>query len=177
MTSLRIRPTRTLAAATALAALSLTACGTKTIDTGEVETTIAKQYGAQGAKVTQVSCKGGVEAKVGTAIDCTALNSAKTTLVIEGKVTAMKGDKGSFQVKTVSAIGSGPVIAARALKSLEAQVGQKARSLVCPARVPIPTTPTVTCELTTLDAMKYDVKLTLDAKADIHLEVADKPKS
>ena len=178
MPSTRTRPVPTLmaVAAAAVATLGLTACGTSTIKTDEVESTIAKQFETQGVKLTDVECEDGVKAEVDAPIDCTALNPSKTKLILEGKVTAVKDDKGSFQVKAVRGEARGPVIATQALAILEEKVGEKARGLTCPAVVPIPTKPTVTCELTTQDGVKADATVTIDAESNLNIKVADTPK-
>jgi hypothetical protein len=172
------RPVRTLTAVAiaAAAALGMTACGSTTIKTDEVEATIVKQFAAQGVKVTEVSCESGVEAKVDAPINCTALNPSETKLILEGKVTSVKDDKGSFQVKAVRGIAKGPVIATQARTILERKVGQKARSLTCPDEVPIPTKPTVTCELTARDGSRVDTTVTIDAESNLSIEVADTVK-
>lgn len=171
----RLRPAPFLAIASVLA-LGLTACGETTIKTNEVEDTIAKQFQAQGVKLTEVECKDGVKAEVDAKISCTALNPSETKLILEGKVTAIKDDKGSFQVKAVRGVAKGPIIAAQALKILEADVGQKARGLECPAEVPIPTTPTVRCELTTQDGAKAGTTVKIDAESNLNIKVDEDPK-
>lgn len=176
MLARHLRPAPIVAAVAAIATLGLTACGEKTIKTDEVEDTISKQFQAQGVKLTEVDCEDGVKAEVDAKIACTALNPAETKLILEGKVTAIKDDKGSFQVKAVRGVAKGPVIAAQARAILEKEVGQKARSLTCPAEVPIPTTPSVTCELTAQDGTKADTTVTVDAESRINVQVADTPK-
>jgi hypothetical protein len=171
------RPASTaLAAAVAVGAFGLVGCGEKTIKTDEVESTIVTQFAAQGVKLTEVKCDDGVKAEVDAKISCTALNPSQTTLNLEGKVTKVDGDKGSFQVKAVSGVAKGSVVAAQAQALLEKQVGQKAKGLTCPTEVPIPTKPTVTCELTTQDDTKFDTTVTIDANSKIDVEVADKAK-
>ncbi len=174
----RPRPSRVLGpvSASVLAGLVLTACGTATIKTDEVESTIAQQFAAKGVRLTDVSCEDGVKAEAGAPLRCTALNPAGTKLVLEGRVTKVKGDRGSFQVKAVRGVAKGPVIADQARALLERKVGQKARGMTCPASVPIPTTPSVTCELTTQDGKRYDVTVTIDAQSTLDAQVADTPK-
>lgn len=172
MSSRRFRPLTTAAVTVALASVGLTACGETTIKTDEVEDTIAKQFQAQGVRLTDVDCKDGVKAEVDAKISCTALNPSETKLILEGKVTAIKDDKGSFQVKAVRGIAKGPTIAAQALSILEKESGQNARGLTCPAEVPIPTTPSVACELTTQDGAKREATVTIDAESNLNIKVA-----
>lgn len=177
MTSPRIRPASTAAAVLAVVSvLGLGACGADTIKTDEVESTISRQFAAQGVKLTEVTCEDGVEAEVDAPIACTALNPSKTKLVLEGKVTSVDGDKGSFQIKAVRGVARGPVIASQAQRILENEVGEKARGMTCPEEVPIPTKPTVTCELTTMDGTKLDAAVSVDAESRLNVKVADTPK-
>lgn len=172
-----MRPTRSLPVVLVVAsALGLAACGESTIESDEVESTITQQFQAQGIRLTQVSCEDGVEAKVNAPISCTGLNPSETTLKLEGKVTAIKDDKASFQVKAVSGVAKGPTVAAQALALLEQQVGEKAKGLTCPEEIPLPTTPSVTCELTTQDDERFDATLKIDGNSRIDVEVADTPK-
>lgn len=163
--------------AVAAAGLGLAACGESTVETDQVEDTITKQFAAQGIKLTEVQCEDGVEAKVDAPISCTGLNPSETKLQLEGKVTAIEDDKASFQVKAVSGIAKGPTVAAQALALLERQVGEKAKGLTCPEEIPLPTKPSVTCELTTQDDKKFDATLKIDEQSQIDVEVADTPKS
>jgi hypothetical protein len=171
------------APAVVVLALALTGCGggaeeVATLRTDELEATIVRQFAAQGVPLTDVSCKDGVEARVGAPIACTARNPSRTTLVLEGTVTGLKGvERGSVRVKAVRGVAQGPVVAAQALRVLEGKVGRRARGLTCPAEVPIPTAPTVTCELTTSTGERYDTAVALDAQSRLRVRVADRPKS
>ncbi len=164
-------------AALLLAAGLLAGCGEKTLKTDELKDTIASQFKAQGIPLHDISCPDDLEAKTGTAIRCTALNPANTKLVLEGNVTAVKDEKARFSVKAVSGIARGTVIAKQAQTLLEEKVGEKARGMTCPAEVPLPTKPTVTCELTTLDGKRYDATVTVSADARINVQVAQTPKN
>lgn len=176
MPTCRPRPAPTLVAVVALSALGLTACGESRIETSEVEGTISKQFQAQGVALTEVDCKDGVKAEAGARISCTALNPSQTKLILEGKVTAIKDEKGSFQVKAVRGIAKGPVIANQALSVYEKESGEDAGTLTCPAEVPIPTTPSVTCALTAEDGERRDAAVTIDARSTLTIEVADGAK-
>jgi hypothetical protein len=164
--------------------VSLGACGgsvsvgtKRTVDLDEVQASIEKQYAAQGIVLTDLDGKDGVELKTGAPIVCTAINDKGTILDIRGSVTSTEGGRGRFRVRTVAAIAKGPVIAARAKELLEQKFDQRTRSLTCPKTVPIPTRPSVTCELTTLDGLRYDATLTVNAQADLQIRVADRAKN
>jgi hypothetical protein len=171
------RPASSLltAGAVAVGALGLAACGQSTIKTGEVEDTIAQQFEAQGVKLHDVSCEGDVEAEVGAPLNCTALNPSETKLILEGKVTAIKDDKGSFQVKAVRGIAKGSVIETQALTIVKRRV-KDAKSLSCPSEVPIPTTPTVTCGLERANGKTYDARLQIDAQSNLQAAVSPTPR-
>jgi hypothetical protein len=185
MSASRIRPVvlrATVAVSAALAVLGLTACEAS-VSTGgdesklvrdQVVAEIAKQYREQGLPVTQVRCGDGIEGKVGTPISCTAVNEKGVTLVITGSVTRWKDRKGSFSVRTTGARARGPMIAAETKSALEKSVGQEARSVTCPAEVPIPTAPSVTCVLTAMDGTSVDVRVTVDQGGDLRAKVATK---
>ena len=175
MPSRTLRPLPTLLAVAA-AGLGLTACGESTIASDEVEDTITKQFASRGVPLTDVSCDGEVEAKVDAPISCTGLNPSETTLKLEGKVTAVDDGKATFRVVAVSGVAKGPTVAAQALALLERKVGEKAKGLTCPDEVPLPTKPSVTCELTTQDGKRFDATLKIDAQSRIEVEVADTPK-
>ena len=178
MRTRRPRPASTLTGASIalVAALGLSACGTSTIDNAQVESTIVKQFQAQGIALKDVSCEDGIDAEVGAPVSCTGLNPVDTKLFLEGKVTKVDGDKGSFQVKAVRGVAKGPVVAAQAKRILEAEVGQTARAFTCPAEVELPTKPSVTCEVTLQDGMRRDAKLTVDAQNKLQVEVARQAK-
>lgn len=170
----RARPVTTLLGVGA-AGLGLAACGSS-VSTEQVEDTITKQFAAQNIALTDVTCEDGVEAEVGSPISCTGLNPSRTTLKLEGKVTAIEGDKASFQVKAVSGVAKGPTVAAQALALLEKEVGAKAEGLTCPEEIPLPTKPSVTCELTTQDGKRFDATLKIDTRSQIDIQVANAPK-
>ncbi|WP_026909951.1 DUF4333 domain-containing protein [Patulibacter minatonensis] len=173
----------TVAATAGVALLGLTACEAS-VSTGDDESkvvrdqvvaAITKQYEEQGIPVTQVRCGDGIEGKAGTPISCTGLNDKGTTLVITGSVTRWEDGKGSFSVKTTSARARGTVIAAQTKSALEKSAGEEARSVTCPAVVPVPTTPDVTCTLTTMDGTALDVRVTVDQGGALNAKVATKP--
>lgn len=171
------RPATSLLAAGAalVAAFGLSACGTATIRTGEVESTIAEQFKAQGVELHDVSCEGDVKAEVGAPLSCTGLNEFQTKLILEGKVTAIKDDKGSFQVEAVRGIAKGSVIETQALAIVKRQV-RDARSLECPAEVRIPTTAPVICGLTRAAGKVYDTRITIDKGSRLTAQVAKAPR-
>lgn len=170
------RPSALAAALTAVAAgAALVGCGgAGTVKTGELQKTISSQFEAQGIALHEVRCKDGVEAEKGARVSCTALNPSGTTLVIEGSVTAVKDGKATFAAKAVRGVAKGDVIAAQARKLLEQQVGEKAAGMTCPARVPIPTTPSIRCVLATTQGPRYAATVTIDAQSRINVELADK---
>jgi hypothetical protein len=154
----------------------LAGCGDKTLKSSELKDTIASQFKAQNIPLHDISCPDDIKAKTGAAIRCTGLNASDTKLVLEGKVTSVTDDKAHFAVKAVSGIAPGAAIAAQARKVLEQQVGAKAKGMTCPREVAIPTKPTVTCELTTLDGKRYDATVTISADAQLNVKVADTAK-
>ena len=157
-------------------AVAVTGCGTKTVKTAQIQDVIAKNFKALGNPLHDLSCEEGVEAKAGAPISCTGLNNKGTKLIIKGTVTSVSGNDARFDAKAVGAIAQGKAIADSALEVLEKQVGQKAKGMTCPDEVPIPTQPTVTCELTAPDGKVYDAVVTLDAKANLNVKVAPSPK-
>lgn len=170
----RTVPTMLTVAATGL---GLAACGESTIGASKVEDTITKQFAAQGVQLTGVQCGDGVEAEVGGALSCTGVNSFGSTLELEGKVTAIEDDKASFQVRAVSGVAKGPRIAAQALELIERKVGEKQRGLTCPENIPLPTKPSVTCELETQDNKRFDTTVKIGTDSRMNVQVADTPKS
>lgn len=169
---------RSVALVTALLALvGLAACGQKTVNTDQAEATIASEFKQQGIPLTKVSCPGDIEAKVGTRVSCTALNPAETELKLEGKVTEVNGDKARFQVKAVSGTAKGTVIAAEARQLIEQKVGEKAEAFTCPAKVPIPTRPSVTCALTVPGGRVFDAKVTVSKDSNVSVQVAPQPRA
>jgi hypothetical protein len=159
------------------AAAGLAACGDKTLKTGELKDTIAAQFKAQGIPLHDISCPDGIKAKTGEAIHCTALNPAQTKLVLDGKVLSVKDGKANFRVRAVRGVARGTVIASQARAMLEQRVGQKAKGMTCPREVSIPTKPSITCELQTLDGKRYDTTVTIDAQSRINVQVAKQPKN
>ena len=160
-----------------VAAVLLAGCGDKTLKSDELKDTIATQFKAQGAPLHDISCPDDIKAQTGAEIHCTALNATDTKLVLEGKVASVTDDKARFNVKAVSGTAKGTVIAAQARQLLEQKVGQKAKGMTCPAEVPLPTKPSVTCELQTLDGKRYDATVTVSVDAQINVEVAQTPKN
>lgn len=80
----------------ALGAVALTACGTKTIDSHELEQSLAKQLAPQGGvkpSDISVSCPKDVEAKKGKKFDCTLTAPDGSKVAV--KVT-LTNDSGHF---------------------------------------------------------------------------------
>lgn len=171
--ALRPRTTATLAASAALA-VALAACGSDTIATDKVESTIVAQFQRQGIPLTDTTCED-VEPKVGSPVRCTALNPAETKLVIEGKVTSRDGDKARFNVKAVRGEAKGTAIAAEARAILEAQVGEKAKDFTCPATITIPTARPARCTITVRSGKRYGVDVKVDGNNKISAEVDTEP--
>lgn len=171
----RPAPSLLTAGAAVVVALGLSACGTATIKTGEVESTIARQFEAQGVKLHDVTCRGDVKAEVGAPLSCTGLNAFETKLILEGEVTAIKDDKGSFQVEAVRGIAKGPVIETQALAIVKRQVPD-ARGLECPAEVRIPTAAPVSCGLTRTGGKVHDTRITIDKNSRLSAQVAKQPR-
>ncbi|EHN11300.1 hypothetical protein PAI11_18280 [Patulibacter medicamentivorans] len=164
-----------IALATAGATL-LTACGTSTLDTGEVEKTIASQFKAKGIPLTDVRCRDEIEAKVGTPVSCTGKNPGGTVLRLEGKVSERNGDRARFEVKAVGGTAIGSVIAAQTKAVLEQQVGQKADGMTCPKTVEIPTKRPIRCVLTA-GGTRLGVSVTVDENGRLDAKVDDQPRS
>lgn len=164
----------TAVAFVATAALALTACGTETLDTKKVESTIVAQFKAQDIPLTEMSCKT-VDPKVGSPVRCTALNPAKTKLFIEGKVTSRDGDTAHFDVKAVRGEARGTVIAAQARAILEEQVGEKAKDFTCPAAIAIPTKKPARCTITVGSGERYGVNVEVDGNSKVSAEVDSEP--
>jgi hypothetical protein len=162
-----------LFAGVAVAAVALAGCGGGTLKTEELRTTIQQQFRAQGIPLHDVSCEDGVEAEKGAEVSCTALNPSDTELVIEGRVTAIRDGRASFRAKAVRGVAKGDVVAAQARTLLEQKVGQKAAGMTCPERVPIPTTPTVRCVLTTTQGPRYEATVRIDAQSRMDVELAE----
>jgi hypothetical protein len=172
------QPARPALLATALAAgaavAALAGCGgAGTLNTAELRTTIADQFKAQGIPLRDIRCHDGAKAEKGARVSCTALNPAGTTLVIEGSVTAVRDGKATFAAKAVRGVATGEVVAAQARALLEQRVGQKAAGMTCPARVPIPTTPSVRCVLTTTQGPRYAATVRIDAQSRLNVQLAD----
>lgn len=179
MTARLARPSAPLAARRVGVGLSvglvvaLAGCGGGTVNTAELRTTIERQFQAQGIKLHDLACKDGVQAEKGAKVSCTALNPSDTELVIEGSVTAVRDGKATFAAKAVRGVAKGEVVAAQARQLLEQRVGQKAAGMTCPERVPIPTTPTVRCVLTTTQGPRYEATLRIDAQNRLNVELDD----
>lgn len=152
----------------------LAGCGEATVDKDEIEDTVSSQFSSQGIDLSDVSCPGDVDAKVGAPIACTARNPAGTKLEIEGKVDRVDDDKAHFNVKIVGGTVEGAAVAKEMRAKLEAQVGQKADGASCPDEVKIPTRPPVTCTLE-VAGKTYDVKVAVDDKGGLSAEVANQP--
>jgi hypothetical protein len=168
-------PRPALPAVVAVASVAaLAGCGgAGTLNTGELRSTIARQFEAQGIPLKHIRCRDGAKAEKGARVSCTALNASGTTLVIEGSVTAVRDGKATFAAKAVRGVAKGEVVAAQVQELLERKVGQKAAGMTCPARVPVPTTPTVRCLLRTTEGARYAVTVTIDARSAVDVEVAD----
>jgi hypothetical protein len=164
---------RTLVAVAAVAALAGCGGGAGTVNTGELRTTIREQFQDQGIVLRDIACRDGVEAEEGAAVSCSARNAADTELVIEGRVTAVRDGKATFAAKAVRGVAKGEVVAAEARRLLERRVGQKAAGMTCPDRVPLPTTPTVRCVLTTAQGPRYEATVRLDARNRLNVQLAD----
>jgi hypothetical protein len=147
----------------------------KTIDSAEVQDTIATQFKAQGVTLTKIDCNDDVEAEVGAKISCTAENAAaQATLNIEGEVTEVDGDRGRFSAKAVSGTSKGPFVAASAKKIIEDQTSESVESMTCPAVVQIPTKPSVDCTLVS-KGRRYAAKVSIDGNSRFNVNVAPKP--
>jgi hypothetical protein len=153
--------------------VALAGCGGGTVNTEELQATIDRQFRDQGIALHELSCKDGVQAEKGAKVSCTALNPSDTELVIEGRVTAVRDGKATFAAKAVRGVAKGDVVAAQTRELLERRVGQKAAGMTCPERVPIPTTPTVRCVLTTTQGPRYEATVRIDAQNRLNVELAD----
>ena len=80
-------------AAAALSAVALGACGTKTIDSGDLEKELKSQIGEQGGKVKSAKCPDDIEAKKGKKFNCTV--TPQTGQPVKVQVT-LKNDDGGF---------------------------------------------------------------------------------
>jgi hypothetical protein len=89
----------------------------------------------------------------------------------------VNGSHGSFHFKVVRGIAEGTKVATQVKAMLERRAGQRARSMACPKEVPLPTRPSVTCRLTTLDGKIFLTKVTADAQGNLAAEVAKQPVS
>ncbi|WP_320671620.1 DUF4333 domain-containing protein [Patulibacter defluvii] len=168
-------PSRALLLLAAAGSVALAACGTDTLDTGQVERTIAEQFKAKGIPLTDVTCKDDVEAKVGTPVSCTGKNPGGTVLRLEGKVSERNGDRARFEVKAVGGTAIGSVLADQAKAVLEQRVGQKADSLTCPKTVEIPTAKPIRCTLA-VGATRFGVSLNVSAEGALNVKVDDRPQ-
>lgn len=143
--------------------------------TDQVEASVKAQFAEQGVALTRVRC-GDVRAEAGARISCTALNPAKTELVLRGEVTAVEDGQVRFRVRAVYGNARGTAIAKEVKRLLEKEVGERARRVTCPKRVRIPTKRAVTCALTTRQGAVYSVRVTIDAKNRIRARVASRPR-
>lgn len=165
-----------LISAAALAVVGLAACGGSTIGTSQVESNVSTKFADQGVTLRETSCED-VDAEVGAAVRCTALNPQDTKLFIEGKVTKIDGDKGSFEVVAARGEAKGTAVAADAKALLEAEVGEEAESMTCPDTVAMPTKEPVRCTLTVAGGTRYGVDVSIDGKGKISTEVDTEPVS
>jgi hypothetical protein len=162
-------------AVAACVAAALTGCGTGTLRTKQIESTITKQFRAQGIAVSDVACEDGTKGEKGARIACTARNPSGTTLVIEGHVTSTDDDRATFEAKAVRGVARGTAVADEARGILEAKIGRKAAGMACPAKVPIPTRPTVRCVLRTAEGPRYAATVRIDAQSRVQVQLADSP--
>jgi hypothetical protein len=168
------RPTRRAAVLALASVAALAGCGgAGTLNADELRTTIDEQFRAQGIPLHEIACDDGTKAEKGARVSCTALNPSDTELVIEGRVTAVRDGRAAFAAKAVRGVAKGEVIAAQARKLLEQRVGQEAAGMTCPDRVPLPTTPSVRCVLTTTQGPRYEATVTLDARSRLNVQLAD----
>lgn len=159
-----------------VAAAGLAGCGGSTIDTSQVESTVSAKFADQGITLRETSCED-VDAEVGAAVRCTALNPQDTKLFIEGTVTKIDGDQGSFEVVAARGEAKGTAVAADAKALLEAEVGEQAEGMTCPDTVAMPTTQPVRCTLTVAGGARYGVSVSIDDKGKISTVVDDEPIS
>lgn len=162
--------------AVALGSLGLAGCGGSDVKTGDLEKTVVKQFAAQGVPLTDVRCEDGVEAKVDERLSCSGLNPSGTKLDLQGRITAIKDGKASFRFRAVGGTAKGPTVASQALDLLRKKIGTEAKSISCPAEIPIPTKPSVTCGLVRSDGKTYDLKLVAAPNGRFQLDVAAKPR-
>jgi major membrane immunogen (membrane-anchored lipoprotein) len=80
------------------AALLLTACGEKTISKSTVEKQIKQKFSGGTEKISDVSCKDDLDAKVGKTQSCTITTSAGKKYNTTAKVTKVSGDTGYFSL-------------------------------------------------------------------------------
>jgi hypothetical protein len=156
--------------------IGLAGCGGSSIDTAEIEEAVVTQFAAQDVALTDITCED-VDAEVGAAVRCTALNPQRTKLFIEGKVTAIEDGKGRFEVVATRGEAPGTAVAAEAKALLEAEVGQRAEAMTCPETVAIPTEEPVRCTLTVDGGTRYGVSVSVDDKGKISTVVDDEPAS
>ena len=88
-------PRTTIAAAAFAGAAVLAGCGDKTIDTGELESELKSQLGADaGVEPKSVECPDDIEAEKGKKFDCTLTAPNGDEVRVEVTLT---NDKGGFE--------------------------------------------------------------------------------
>src|SRR4051794_6804538 len=160
-----------------MAATLAAGCGDATIDRSDVESGIRHRFAAHGVRLHDVTCPDHTKAEAGASLTCTARNAPGTKLIIGGLVTRVDGDQASFHFQAAHGVASGATMGRQVQALLERKVGQRARGMTCPSRIRIPTTPAVTCRLTTLDGKVYDTKVTVDDTGAVNAYVAKHPIS
>jgi len=136
--------------------------GGDTINSGDAEKTITKQYpsAAEGLKLTELSCDEG-DAKVDAKFTCTGENNAGVSLEFESTVTKVDEDtdKVGFDWKITKATSDGKAYGDAAATNLQGQ-GYAVASVECPEIV-IEKGQKVECEATMDDGSKQTASLTL----------------
>lgn len=175
--NLALRPlTAAVLTASATLAVALSACGSDTIDTDKVESTIVAQFKQQGIPLTDVTCDE-VEPKVGAPVRCTALNPSKTKLFIEGKLTSRNGDKVHVEADVVRGEANGAAFAKEIEAKVEQQAGVEIEALSCPKSFAMPTTSPVRCVATVAGGDRHEITFSVDAKGKSDLEFDTEPLS
>ncbi|MBK5110561.1 MAG: DUF4333 domain-containing protein [Thermoleophilia bacterium] len=163
------RRTVILAAASALATLTLAGCsfscsiGEKTASSSEMNSQLTDSYEQRtGIPLTSVDCPE-VKAEVGEQFSCTGTNERDIDLDIDGKVTSADepDDKIKFRWNVVRATAPGELYSTAARKSLERQSGRPLKSVTCPDRIPIREGAEVHCTVETADGEQLSATLTL----------------
>ncbi|HTU16122.1 MAG TPA: hypothetical protein VMF31_13090 [Solirubrobacterales bacterium] len=136
--------------------------GGDTIDSGDAELTIKRQYPgqAEGLKLTEISC-GEADAKVDSKFTCTGENDAGVSLDFESTITEVNDDTGKvgFDWTITKATSDGKVYGDAAAENLQRQ-GYAVTAVECPAIV-IEKGRQVDCEATMDDGSKQNATLTL----------------